>query len=191
MWIEDKTLQSESAWIPPLVAQIIWANGERVSQTLAYSSMPERSALMYALNLLKWQNATLYQQVIEEWIIVDLWGGDSIPIESNFEEHPLKAYVSIDLNHEDGMHRLWSTLVIKKKWDFYSVLSALPDHSIPTIHFRMLDEIIITDLKERLRLRELIMKKLKKDGLVISVASRIFPWTSWVETVYLQPNLES
>jgi hypothetical protein len=40
-------------------------------------------------------------------------------------------------------------------------------------------------------LRELIMKKLKKDGLVISVASRIFPWTSWVETVYLQPNLES
>jgi hypothetical protein len=39
----------------------------------------------------------------------------------------------------------------------------------------MLDEIIITDLKERLRLRELIMKKLKKDGLVISVASRIFP----------------
>jgi hypothetical protein len=191
MWIEEKTLQSENAWIPPLVAQIIWANGKRVSKTLAYVSMPEVNALRYALDLLKRENEALYEQVIEEWIVVDLWWGESIPLASNFEKHPLKAYVSIDLNHDDSTDTLWTTIVITKKWDFYSVLESLPDNSIPTIHLRMLDEIIIPDCKERVRLRDLIKRKLKLNGLVISVASRIFPWNTWIETVYLQPNLES
>ena len=189
MTLESSHKSVEPPSVPEIVTLLIGANGRRISNTLAYTNSPERDPLFAILNVVEKKYPSLYAEIVREGIIVDLWGGHSLPSGESLKKHQIRYYVSIDLNHEDRQTVKEDTLVIEKKWDFYSVLASVPDGSIPCIYVRMIDEIIIDDYRERRRLRELIKQKLTPNGIVISSASRIFSEFSGVKTELFQPNI--
>lgn len=154
-----------------ILDRVISSSWERVSKTIQHDTGPEWwVTLSSELSKLKKDDPVSYEFIIDNWIILDLWSWKFLPnINSRlFSDFPIRVYIWIDLEHrKDSVYGNDSTILIKKGWDFFSILENIPDSSIPCVYMRLIDSYILN--WESSRLQELLKRKMHPKWVIIRV----------------------
>ena len=130
--------------------------------------MPIHGGIREELWKLQITNPDAYEFIVQEWVIIDLGAGESIPHKAEMQRIPVKFYVAIDLSYEKQVVRKESgTVVIEKPGDFFSVLESIPDGSVPCFYLQLIDPYILNG--ESRKLKSLLERKIHPKWTIFTV----------------------